>query len=218
MAIGKCNMMLKAAFLAPVAPESQNTFKDGTRLYRFAYREELQAKADSLAAAEPAEGSEGAMLLQALQATLELPDATADDQEQNDGEDNKDAASEKDGKTTKTFGGISTRHLQARRFSVLSTEQQVGYDLARKTADIERLVDIQDRKHNFKTYPKCFVGSDAVTVLVDKAMAADRSAAVQQLEDLLQANLIAHVTRDHLFEDKKFFYGIYARGRYQKGD
>jgi uncharacterized protein (DUF924 family) len=190
MAADKCNMMLAGSLILSVSHENETSFKDGTRLYRFSDREEIQAKYDDLLASDPAEGSDDAVLLIALQATLEVPSL-------NDEEASDEPA---------TFSGVSTAHLRPRRHSQLSKEQAAGEELALLAANYEKLVEIKDRKYNFKTYESCFVGNEAVSTLVNKKLAKDRKEATATLEQLLQVNLIHHVTREHSFEDKNLFY------------
>jgi len=200
MAAEKCNLMLVGALLVSVSHKDEAAFKDGTRLYRFSDREEIQTKYDELVASEPAEGSDNALILNALQATLELPsiaDTEASDEPQ-------------------TFSGVSTSHLRPRRHSMLSGEHTAGEELAALAAAYEKTVEIKDRKYNFKTYEKCFVGSDAVTALVSNKMVDNREEAMAKLEQLLQAGLIHHVTRDHLFEDKNLFYRFTSVGDIKK--
>jgi hypothetical protein len=49
-------------------------------------------------------------------------------------------------------------------------------DLEELTTRLKRFLDIQDRKYGFpsKTYPKCFVGSEAVTQLVKEGLRSTR--------------------------------------------
>ncbi len=49
-------------------------------------------------------------------------------------------------------------------------------DLEELTARVKRVLDIRDRKYGFpsKTYPKCFVGSEAVAQLVEEGIASRR--------------------------------------------
>jgi len=195
-AVETCQRLFLASFLVSVSHDNESKFRDGTRLYRFSYREELEAKLADLSSKERAEGSDDAICLIALETTLELPSLI------NSGETHENSQDD-----TRTFGGVAVKHLQTRRSSKLwSQEQQIGSEFAQSAAAWEPFLDIKDRKYNFKTYPKCFVGNEAVSVLVDKSIAKTREEAVQKLNKLLEASLIRHVTKDHLFEDKHLFY------------
>ena len=46
-AVKKCSMLLAGAFLVPLSHERENSFHDGTHLYRFSEQEELQATLDT---------------------------------------------------------------------------------------------------------------------------------------------------------------------------
>ena len=134
MAADKCNMMLAGSLILSVSHENETSFKDGTHLYRFSDREEIQAKYDELAASDPAEGSDDAVLLIALQATLEIP--SLNDEEASD--------------EPTTFSGVSTAHLRPRRHSQLSKEQAAGEELALLAANYEKLIESQGSKVQFQ--------------------------------------------------------------------
>ncbi|MGD9071197.1 MAG: FAD-containing oxidoreductase [Desulfobacterales bacterium] len=76
------------------------------------------------------------------------------------------------------------------------------------TKRIKKLFDIQDRAYGFpsKTYPKCFVGSEAVAQLVKEGIALDAEDAVRIGNMLLDAGVFHHVLDEHSFKDEKLFY------------
>jgi len=65
---------------------------------------------------------------------------------------------------------------------------------------------IKDRSYHFRKYISCFIGSEAVSWLVEKGIAKDRKEAVQLGKNLLDADLIHHVVDEHHFEDQHLFY------------
>jgi len=73
-------------------------------------------------------------------------------------------------------------------------------------------VVVKDRKYHMKTYPQCFVGSEAVDFLVQSGSAGNREEAVSIGKALQAMHLFEHVTRDHQFSDKTLFY------RFMEGD
>ena len=82
-------------------------------------------------------------------------------------------------------------------------------ELEELTARLRSLFDIKDRDFGFPkktTYPKCFVGEEAVSVLVSEGIAADREDAVQFGNMLLNAGVFHHVLKEHGFKDEKLFY------------
>ena len=82
-------------------------------------------------------------------------------------------------------------------------------ELEELTVRLRSLFDIKDRDFGFlkkTTYPKCFVGEEAVSVLVSEGIAADREDAVQFGNMLLNAGVFHHVLKEHGFKDEKLFY------------
>ena len=67
---------------------------------------------------------------------------------------------------------------------------------------------IRDRRWRFRKYKNVFVGSEAVTALVQSGAAASRDAAGAQLRTALESDLIAHAVREHHFRDAFLFYKI----------
>ena len=76
------------------------------------------------------------------------------------------------------------------------------------TAKLQNLFDIRDREYGIprKTYPKCFVGKEAVTAMVAEGIAVDRKDAVRIGGLLLNAGVFRHVLDEHTFKDQKLFY------------
>jgi hypothetical protein len=70
----------------------------------------------------------------------------------------------------------------------------------------EEGVVIKDRSAWLSTYPKCFVGSMAVTWMVDKGKAPDRATALFYGNQLIEEDIIHHVKDDKGFEDAKEWY------------
>jgi pyruvate/2-oxoglutarate dehydrogenase complex dihydrolipoamide dehydrogenase (E3) component len=83
-----------------------------------------------------------------------------------------------------------------------------GESLEDLTGRIKRLFDIQDRTYGFpsKTYTKCFVGSEAVTQLVEEGVALDVEDALRIGNMLLDAGVFHHVLDEHPFKNEKLFY------------
>lgn len=78
--------------------------------------------------------------------------------------------------------------------------------LAARMRDPAGGVPIQDRRWYVKTYPACFIGSEAVDWLMQNQGCVDRAAACKLGMQMQVAGLLAHVTRDHTFKDGMFFY------------
>ena len=81
-------------------------------------------------------------------------------------------------------------------------------DLEELTARLKRVFDIRDRKYGFpsKTYPKCFVGSEAVAQLVKEGIASHEEDAVRIGNMMLNAGVFHHVLDAHEFKNENLFY------------
>ena len=190
MATQKANMLIQASLLKSVSHETEASFSDGTHLYRFPNRDEMETKLEELNTGSVAdeEGSGAATIyMLALQSLLEGPVINQ-----------------------KAHLCLSAKTLpeQVEDMATASPEQVEGVQLAKWAALMESVVDVSDRKHNFRTYEKCFVGSAAITAVVesDDLPPSYRTDARILLNKLLQVGILHHVTRDHEIEDKKLFY------------
>ncbi|ETO01664.1 hypothetical protein RFI_35776 [Reticulomyxa filosa] len=67
-------------------------------------------------------------------------------------------------------------------------------------------LEIKDRKWYLTTYKTCFVGSEAVSLLVSSGVAKTREQAVELGNLMLAANVFRHVTKDHNFKDDNLYY------------
>jgi hypothetical protein len=84
----------------------------------------------------------------------------------------------------------------------------VDHDTLLETAQIfKQLANIKDRKYHFKTYKKCFVGSEIVDTMVYAGLVPSRQEAVV-LGRAIQHRLkwFRHVTGHHSFKDDLLFY------------
>ena len=66
-------------------------------------------------------------------------------------------------------------------------------------------IPVQDRRWRLKSFPKCFIGSEAVTWLAER-LTGTREKAVDLGQRFFNAGAFHHVCRDHEFEDEYFFY------------
>ena len=94
---------------------------------------------------------------------------------------------------------VTTPRERLRRHSGLSAEA-----LAQRLAG---LLDIRDRTYRLKTYPQCFVGAEATTVMA-KALACSVQEAVSIGQDLGTLGLLVHVTRDHDFQNENLYFRL----------
>mmetsp|Transcript_43013 Transcript_43013/g.69312 ORF Transcript_43013/g.69312 Transcript_43013/m.69312 type:complete len:513 (-) Transcript_43013:75-1613(-) len=69
-------------------------------------------------------------------------------------------------------------------------------------------LDIKDRKYHFKKYEQCFVGSEAVSWIVSSGFAKNRADAVILGNAVMRKGYFSHVTQDHRFRDKEYFYRL----------
>lgn len=71
---------------------------------------------------------------------------------------------------------------------------------------LETSLDICDRKYKFKTYKKCFIGSDAVKEIISLNLAINENEAMEFGNKLIDSDIIQHVTKGHTFKNEKLFY------------
>ena len=69
-------------------------------------------------------------------------------------------------------------------------------------------LDIAKRQYRLKSYPRCFVGSEAVAWLQDK-LGFTQEEAIQLGQRMIDERWIHHVTNDHGFKDEYLFYRFY---------
>lgn len=69
-------------------------------------------------------------------------------------------------------------------------------------------VEVKDRVYHMKTYKQCFVGKDAVKVLMKVGNISDVDEAVELGQRLLDAGEFHHVLRDHKFKNEHLFYAF----------
>ena len=73
--------------------------------------------------------------------------------------------------------------------------------------EMRREVKVKNRRWYHKLYKNCFLGSDAVTYLVNSGFAKTRDDAVKLGRELARScKLLVHVEGDHELKDEKLFY------------
>ena len=65
---------------------------------------------------------------------------------------------------------------------------------------------IKNRRFRLKSYPSCFIGSQAVDLIVNEKYATSREEATKILQYALEADMFHHVVDEHEFEDGYLFY------------
>nr|MDJ0600358.1 pleckstrin/ G-protein interacting- domain protein [Crocosphaera sp.] len=70
-------------------------------------------------------------------------------------------------------------------------------------------VEIKDRRHRLKQYPKCFIGSDLVDWMI-KNLSISSEQAVKIGQQLIDKKIIHHVHDQHDFENQYLFYRFYV--------
>lgn len=72
----------------------------------------------------------------------------------------------------------------------------------------ENGLEIKNRNYRLKTYPKCFIGSEAVQWLM-KTYQTSKAEAIKLGQNLIEQRIIHHVTDDHDFKSDNLFYRFY---------
>ena len=70
-------------------------------------------------------------------------------------------------------------------------------------------VEVATRRYLLKSYPKCFIGTEAVDWIA-ATYRLSRPLAVKLGERMVEAGIVHHVADDHDFKDGEFFYRYYA--------
>ena len=224
-AVMKGNMLRAVGLLKSVSHGSENKFHDGTHLYRFpTINEELKSSLDKLMETSSSilEGSEDSLSLLTLKAIFDLPLIVHEDH----------VGALKD--VAPSTRNLMLIQESRRRLSAItstdankdkegladasSSEHLEGIQLAEYMKQIQPLLDIKDRKYNLRTYEKCFVGNEIVTTIVNHESSSNdssllatikkRETATSIMNKLLRVGFISHVTKDHEFNDGKYFYSV----------
>lgn len=101
-----------------------------------------------------------------------------------------------------SFAGIEKLDLSQKAQIVLEMRN-------RKTG-----LNIHDRKYRLRTYKQSFIGSEAVSWMMERVDVPSREEAVRFLQELLEDNIIGHVGEKNEFIDGSFFYRL----RSEEGD
>jgi uncharacterized protein (DUF924 family) len=188
LATEKCNLLVRSGLLVPVSSEDATRFQDGTHLYAFPGRNELEASLERIIATDRSaiDGTEESVLRIALETSLKGTN-------------------------------VDVELRPVREHGHRSSAFVIAEDLAgAKISDsLEALLPhlvIADRRYNLKKYEACFLGNQAVTAVLDTKLADSRNEALVILNDMLNVGLIHHVTHDHLVEDKVLFYRVTSIG------
>lgn len=99
--------------------------------------------------------------------------------------------------TTDTASSSSWKNSFSRR----------GRKLSEEAKQFVNIVTVKDRKYHLRTWPRVFVGAEAVDAIVFAGMASTRWEAVQLGRTLARdLGLFNHVTGGHAFADEFLFY------------
>ena len=71
---------------------------------------------------------------------------------------------------------------------------------------LEQKLDIKTRSFEFDRYPNCFVGKDAIQVIIDSKFASNETEAIEFGNQLIHKNLILDVTNKHTFKNNNLLY------------
>ncbi|KAG5182768.1 mercuric reductase [Tribonema minus] len=71
-------------------------------------------------------------------------------------------------------------------------------------------VEVKDRKYHLTTYPKVFIGTDAVSFMLGDGTASSIEDAVDIGNIMMEAGAFQHVTKDHAFKNEPLFYRFAA--------
>jgi glutaredoxin len=143
----------------------------------------------------------GALELQALEASGKLAAAIASMQSEPDPDDPRLARPDYAPKP-------EPKEIQVHDVITRIADESLGY--AEVNDMLVGILDIQDRTNKMKTFPKCFLGSQAVQAILARyeGRVANRREATQLLCGLEQSGFFEHVTCGHSFKDEPRFYRL----------
>eukprot|EP00903_Cladosiphon_okamuranus_P006927 g6742.t1 len=67
-------------------------------------------------------------------------------------------------------------------------------------------IEVRDRVHRFRVYPKCFSGREAVQWMLDGSHASSVIEAEKIGNEMMKASVFQHILNSHLFEDSSVYY------------
>ena len=91
-------------------------------------------------------------------------------------------------------------------------EEEEGIDpetatsLTHLAAEMQRGVTVRTRRHRFRSYKQCFLGSEAVAWLVGAGKAKDAAEALKIGHQMGRLGLFKHVHNEHKLKNKYLFY------------
>ena len=97
---------------------------------------------------------------------------------------------------------VRVREIQEIPVADLNLEKVVGKML--KTGGLA----IEDRQYKLRTYPRCFIGAEAM-VWLQETLKLNRDQALQLGQRLIEEKWMHHVTDEHSFKDDYLFYRFY---------
>lgn len=87
------------------------------------------------------------------------------------------------------------------------TEAVVDPRLTEACSVLRQFVEIKDRKHRLVTYHRCFLGKDAVALLIAKCGWTEAEA-ISAGNDLIDQGVIRHVCQEQRMENRDYFYSF----------
>jgi hypothetical protein len=85
--------------------------------------------------------------------------------------------------------------------------RHTGLSAEALAAQLERLLDVRDRRWRLKDYAQCFVGREAVSTIA-KLFDCARDDAVAVGRALGEMGLVSHVMHEHEFADEELFFRL----------
>ena len=96
--------------------------------------------------------------------------------------------------------------MDEHKYDFTAPEDVSGTDLEAIAKRMHNGLDIKDRRYRLKIYKSCFCGSHCVAWLLENQIAKTEKQAIEIGNQLVDKGIICHVTKDHRFENKNYFY------------
>jgi len=101
--------------------------------------------------------------------------------------------------------------VDAYKCDFIAPDTVSGTDLEEIAKKLHTGLDIKDRRYHMKIYKSCFLGSHCVAYMLEHQIAKSEKEAIDIGNKLVDAKIISHVTKDHKFCNKNYFYKFIDR-------
>lgn len=96
--------------------------------------------------------------------------------------------------------------MESKEFKEEIISKYTPEEIEKLVGHMKEAIVVKNRKHYFKTYENCFLGTDMVQWLISNGHAENIDEAIELGDFLIEKNVFHHVVRDHGLKNKQLFY------------